>query len=89
MKGPSGGNNPITTTVYSGLACLVQPVTAKWLMQYLTPSINLTHTVFFSGAPAIRNADVIVFGARKLRVEGVRNLQEWDRVLAVDCIEIQ
>lgn len=107
-KGTSGGEKQTPSTPYSGLACLVQPVQANWLIQYQRRSIDVTHTVFFSpivqgGAfssafspafatttttPILLNGDWLQYAGRKLLIKGIRNLQEWGRVLAVDCLEV-
>lgn len=107
-KGTSGGEKQTDSTAYTGLPCLVQPVTATWLAQYQRRSIDVTHTVFFAprttgGAfsngfssgfdiggtkPIIANGDWLLFNGRKLLIKGIRDLQEWGRVLAVDCLEV-
>lgn len=89
VKGTSGVQKPTYSVVYSDLPCLVQPVQTNWLIQYQRRSIDLTHTVFFGTDPTIENGDEILFGERTLQVKGIRDLQEWGRVLACDCLEIQ
>lgn len=107
-KGTSGAEMQTDSTPYTGVPCLVQPVTATWLVQYQRRSIDVTHTVFlapryvggaFSNAfsdafdigrttPIIATGDYFMYAGRKLLVKGIRDLQEWGRVLAVDCLEV-
>lgn len=88
-KGTSGGIKESWSTVYDDKPANVQPVSASWLVQYAQRKIDVSHTVYFDSNPTIQVGDRIVYGSRNLLVKGVRDLIELDRVLAVDCLELQ
>jgi hypothetical protein len=76
------------TLPYQNFPASVQPASASWKSLYAARRIDTTHTVYFAGIPIILNGDVILFGARKLFVVGVRDLAGRGQVLAVDAREI-
>lgn len=88
-KGTSGAQVNTYSAVYSAIPALVQPIQATWLMQYQRKAIDVSHTVFFNTNPTILDGDQIAYNSRTLLVKGVRDLQEWGKVLAVDCLEIK
>lgn len=87
-KGTSGAEKDQYTAVYTGLACLIQPVQAQWQLQYAQRQINITHSIGFNRNVTINNGDQLVFGSRTLMVKGVRNLTEQGKVIVADCQEI-
>jgi hypothetical protein len=88
-KGTSGAQKNTYTTVYSSLPCSVQPVTATWQVLYSQRHIDVTHSVFFNSNPTIQAGDQIVFGSLTLMVQGIRDLISLQRVLVVDCLQIE
>ena len=68
--------------------CCVQPATSQEQQQYLTRSLEITHTVFVHPCDYKRN-DVLRFGNRQLKVIGVRDLIELHRVMVLDCLEFE
>lgn len=87
-KGTSGGEIDSYTTVYSELACCVQPVSTSWLVRYAQRGIDVTHTIFTNQGPTIRNGDRVVYGTRTFLVQGFRDLIELTRVQVIDCKEL-
>jgi hypothetical protein len=42
-----------------------------------------------TSVPILLNGDYFVYAGRTLLIRGIRDLQEWGRVLAVDCLEVK
>lgn len=89
IKGTSGAQKNTLAAVYANLPCSVQPITASWLVQYSQRHIDVSHSVYFNSTPTIQIADQIAFGSKTFLVQGVRDLISLQRVLVVDCLEIQ
>lgn len=85
----SGGMVRTLVTSYDSLPCNVQPVAATWKALYYQRQSEVTHTVYFGLVLEISKEDEIVFGERKFRVVGWRNLIEDGRVFVVDCVEFK
>lgn len=82
------GETDTYSVPYPNLPASVQPASANWKALYMARHIETTHTVYFDGTPTILNGDIILFGARKLMVVGVRDLAGRGQVLAVDAREV-
>ena len=76
-----------TALVAAKVPVNVQPAAARERQDYMTRSLEISHTVFTTKTGNWERNDVLAFKGRYLQVVGFRNLIELNRVLAVDCLE--
>lgn len=85
-KGVTGGQKDTFSTVYTGLPCSIQPISANWQILYSQRQIETTHTIFFAAPePSLLIGDQLVSGSTTYLVQGIRDLISVGKVLAVDC----
>lgn len=65
----------------------IAPVSAERRLRYMQLQARVTHSVFIRGKADVRAGDVVNFGTRKLRVQGVINPAETGHHLELVCEE--
>ena len=87
-----------TTVKYAALPARIQPIKTNVMVWYQRDGIKVSHTIYI-GSPGmqplsagagitITQGEQILYGSRKFLVQGVRNIDEANVFLTVDCLEI-
>ena len=83
-----GGRAPTYAPVATGLRAWVQPASVSTIGTYGRRDVRVTHSVFTSIDPEVREGDRLDVSGRKLSVRGVKNVAEADRLWRIDAEEI-
>ena len=83
-----GGWTESWSATAPALPCRIQPLSAAEIARYATVQVEVTHRVYFEGAPDVIPPDRLIYGTRTFEVKGVRNIDELGRLTTVDCKEI-
>ena len=87
-RGGSMGEINVPTTIASNVKCRIQPLSARDRNDFQSAGMGITHFVYFSEDPSLDERDVLLFGTRSLRVRGVFNTDELNRLWRAECEEI-
>lgn len=71
-----------------GFWAAISPVNADTRVQYMQLQVRVTHSVYIRGSADIRAGDIVDFGNRKLKVQGVLNPSEVGKHLELVCEEV-
>ncbi len=82
--GATGGWTESWANAATGVACRVQPLTAKEIAQNQSVDSKVNCRVYFDGRPDVRFDDRLIFGADTIEVIGVRDVDRVGRLLTVD-----
>ncbi len=65
----------------------IQPLTAAEMIKLGREATDIGIKIY--GVPiALQESDEIVYGTRRFKILGIRNIDELDRLLTVDCVEV-
>ena len=85
---PDAIGSPVDTyTDHLRIGLRVQPLSGAERIRHSKPDAEITHKVYAPGTPDIQHGDRIRVGNRFIYVHAVRNIDEQDRFLTIECME--
>lgn len=87
IEDPLGGwtEQPVAVGIFWAA---IAPASAGRRVQYMQLQVRVTHSVYIRGGAGIKAGDIVNFGSRKLKVQGVLNPAEAGKHLELVCEEI-
>ena len=89
-KDEKGGSPDSWQIRYNNVAARIQPIDARERVKWGGLPTIATHRIYVGdGTLSISEADRVVYGDRTFRILGVRNPDELDQFLILNCEEIR
>lgn len=83
----SNGDPTSVWTTYATTWAVVEPLTGREYWESRATQSEVTHRVTLRHRSGVSPTDRVVYKSRNLDVVAVRNLEERDRILVLDCKE--
>ena len=87
-KDSSGGTVETLASAYTSVAANIQPTKTDVVLAYQQRQQKVETTIYTNQLLTLQNGDYVLWGSIRYKIIGVRNLINYNRVLALDCIQV-